>query len=221
MSGRFFAFNPVVKVVGQYRDTVGIDVEAMSSEQMIYSGDWAYTWEHAGPITRDIMSQLKYCDEFYHASYGVDKHIVIDTRVNMLMGGMYPSIPGWHCDDVPRGENGQPQLDQCDDDVKHFMVLLSTTESVSRTEFVYKPYTCSIDPDDVWHSVDQAVERDNPRTCFIPERKFTMFNQQAIHRASLATEPGWRLFFRCSITHRQPVNRLRNQVQVYVTKNGW
>jgi hypothetical protein len=148
---------------------------------------------------------------------------VIDTRVTMTMEGMYPSIPGWHCDDVPRSRTtGQPVMHGVNPLVQHFMVILSDQEdAVSCTEFVSKPIKLDIDLTNVWGSVDKQLTENKPETGFLKQGEIIRFNQEAIHRASPTVTPGWRFFYRASITHRKPANEIRNQVQVYASKNGW
>ena len=115
-----YTFQPNIKTVGNVSER--FTTEQISTEQMIFSGDWNYTLENAGPITRHVMGVLANTKEFRRA-ITEGKNIVIDTRTNMLMEGMYPSIPGWHCDDNIRGENGQPDPRLNTDDVQHFMCL--------------------------------------------------------------------------------------------------
>ena len=217
-------FLPKVKTVGKIDRR--FTTSEIAGEQMVYSGDWGYTMANGGPITRLIMETLQLTPEWRDA-VGVGlrngRNIVIDTRTNMLMAGMYPSIPGWHCDDVPRGEKyAQPDVRKVSDDVQHFMVILSDSdECPARTEFVTEQVIIDVDPENVWNSVDAAVEREKFHTAFLNEGEIIRFNQTAIHRATLCQTPGWRLFFRLSITHRKPVNEIRKQVQVYTTSNGW
>jgi hypothetical protein len=194
--------------------------EQISTEPMVYAADLEFAYENGSVITKKVIDQLR----IRLASDGVDVNdIVVDTRVNMVMPGMYPSIPGWHCDDVPRTDesNGQPDLSLVDAECVHYMILISDT-GATRTEFVYNEYECEIDPTDVWESLNTEIIHDTPNTMFVPEGRFVKFNQQAIHRASIAKSSGWRYFFRATARGpRTPVNRMRTQVQVYITKIGW
>ena len=220
-----YTFLPEIKTIGKIEDRFG--TAKIAKEPMIYSGDWDFTAIHGGPITRLIMGHLLASPE-WHTAYSTakreDLNVVIDTRSNMLMKGMYPSIPGWHCDDVPRSEKyAQPDLNLISDEVQHFMVLLSdNARAVARTEFIAQPTIISIDENDVWNSVNEAIEaRPQIKKGYLEEGDIIRFSQKAIHRASLCEHPGWRFFFRASITHRKPANEIRNQVQVYVTRSGW
>jgi hypothetical protein len=38
------------------------------------------------------------------------KHIIVDTKVHMLMPNFSPALSGWHTDGVPRGESLNPTL---------------------------------------------------------------------------------------------------------------
>lgn len=202
----------------------------LKNETMFFSCTPQFIYENSNcPITQSILDAL-----IWNGVFSLnDANIVIDTRVNMLMVGQYPSIPGWHCDDVLRGENGQPCFEKRSSDVQHYMILLSgkpstiiyeTNDHESRTEFVVGPREYNLDPNNVWNSLDKCVESDN--TVEVRKIKFgemIQFNQDAIHRATPAQSNGWRYFFRLSVTHRKPANEIRRQTQVYCDINnpGW
>ena len=106
--------------------------------------------------------------------------------------------------------------------VQHFMVILSDQETaVSATEFLSNEIELDVDLTNVWNSVDRQLNEIKPKTEFIKPGDIVRFNQEAIHRASPTITPGWRFFYRLSITHRKPANEVRNQVQVYASENGW
>jgi hypothetical protein len=220
-----FTFTPNIKTI----DTLELpvrDTHAIKNEPMIFSGTPAFAHGKGGPLTKEITKRILDNENFRAVQLFAptsDFNIVIDTRVTMTMPGMYPSIPGWHCDDVPRSKtHGQPVLHGVNPFVQHFMVILSDQESaVSCTEFVTEPFEVDIDLADVWGSVDRAVEREKPKTGFLRQGEIIRFNQEAIHRASQTKTAGWRFFYRASITHRKPANEIRKQVQVYASTNGW
>src|SRR4051794_6847809 len=71
--------------------------------------------KYGGDLTRAALGAVKLHND--------RKHVVVDTKIHMLMPGMIPSIPGWHTDGIPRGKSGSPQeraepciLDQIDTD---------------------------------------------------------------------------------------------------------
>lgn len=49
---------------------------------------------YGGELTRAALSAM--------SIPGDRKHIIVDTKTHMLMPGMWPAIPGWHTDGVPR-----------------------------------------------------------------------------------------------------------------------
>jgi len=233
-----YTFTPNIKTIAEILPTRSTKV--IKNEPMLFSVNPGFAHKNGGPLTREITKLLLTSEAYgkivYHASY--DFKTVIDTRVTMTMKGMYPSIPGWHGDDVPRSRTtGQPILHGVNPFVQHFMVLLSDQEStVSATEFLNMPVELDIDLANVWNSVDREVNQRiktydayrkdleghmNQMTSFIKPGEIVRFNQEAIHRASPTITPGWRFFYRLSITHRKPANEIRNQVQVYASKNGW
>ena len=199
------------------------DMSIIKNEPMIFAGDLDYVKENGGQLTKMFIDQIQ--DELLKLQEKTGLNIVIDTRVTMTMVGSYPSIPGWHCDDVPREDNhSQPNLNLISNDVQHFMTLFSTVESQSCTEFVTdRGFTPEIDTDNVWNSLNSEVEKSDVNTRFVKTGEIIRFDQKAIHRASPTKNNGWRLFIRASITHREPYNEIRNQVQIYtpIENPGW
>lgn len=55
---------------------------------------------YGGSITREALGAMKF--------KGDRNYIIVDTKVNLLMKGMIPAIPGWHTDGVPRGADLKP-----------------------------------------------------------------------------------------------------------------
>jgi hypothetical protein len=219
-----FTFTPNIKTVGKMKAVR--DTGIIKNEPMIFSGDVFFAHENGGPLTRQITDLIIKNEHFRAVQLFANDNnfkIVIDTRVTMTMPGMYPSIPGWHCDDVPRSKShGQPVLHGINPFVQHFMVILSDQEdAVSCTEFVTEPFEVDVDLANVWESVDRAVEKEKPKTGFLTQGEIIRFNQETIHRASQTKTAGWRLFYRASITHRKPANEIRKQVQVYTSSHGW
>lgn len=199
---------------------------------MLFGADVAFARQEGGAITQHILDMLEDSEAFRAWKERFDRgllsktSIVIDSRVNMLMPGMYPSIPGWHGDDVPRGiKYAQPDLDGVDTNAfVHFMVLFSDNViPVSATEFVVEPVTLDVDSENVWKSVNAGIETLRPRTSKLREGDIISFGQEALHRASPCTQAGWRFFMRVSFTYRKPINEIRQQVQVYmpIETAGW
>ena len=225
-----FTFQPRVLTVASSEQR--FSTNAVRSEPMLFGADLAFARENGGDITRHVLDTLATSEEFvkwreaFEAGELPQTSIVIDSRVNMLMPGMYPSIPGWHGDDVPRGvKYAQPDLNGVDTgEFMHFMVLFSDNATpVSATEFVVEPVTLDVDPENVWKSVNAGVEALKPKTSKLREGDIIAFGQEALHRASPCVQAGWRFFMRVSFTYRKPVNEIRQQVQVYmpIETSGW
>lgn len=225
-----FTFQPRILTVASSAQRFSTD--AIKDEPMLFGADLAFAREHGGELTRHVLDTLGKSAEFVGWRENFEKgklartSIVIDSRVNMLMPGMYPSIPGWHGDDVPRGvKYAQPDLNGVDtDEFIHFMVLFSDNATpVSATEFVVEPVTLDVDPENVWKSVNAGLEALKPKTSKLREGDIIAFGQEALHRASPCVQAGWRFFMRVSFTYRKPVNEIRQQVQVYmpIEASGW
>ena len=233
-------FLPQIKTVATIAEH--FTTEEIKNEPMLFQADWDFATRFGGPLTRRILTTLRNTPEFnnaYQLAHSNKLNLVIDTRVNMVMQGWYPSIPGWHCDDVPRSEKyAQPDFSQRKDACQHFTIVLSDTDmpdlftgaGVSGTEYLTTPTTLSVDPEAVWKSVDSllndmlAAEVLGPSpTKFLKDGELLQFNQQALHRTSPARVAGWRLFFRCSFTYRKATNEVRRQAQAYIPldKAGW
>lgn len=235
-----YTFTPNIKTVDHIEPLRS--THDIKNEPMIWSGSARFAASNGGSLTREITNLLLKHEMFRTVQMFApdDFKIVIDTRVTMTMKGTYPSIPGWHGDDVPRSRTtGQPVIQSVNPLVQHYMVLLSDqSDAVSTTEFLLTPLELEVDIANVWNSVDAEInsklkeqneynegrpseEQLVPLTGRIPQGEIVRFNQEAIHRASPTETPGWRFFYRASITHRKPANEIRNQVQVYTSINGW
>ena len=236
-------FQPKIKTLGYFKDEYVITHEELRDETMFFTYDPVLAMDKAGPITKGILEKylevgIDWTQKDVPTMEDFGLHWVLDTRVTMTQIGQYPSIPGWHCDDVPRQSamNGtQPEFRYCKEKVRHFLTLISSspahrrgesvgTPCVSGTEFVTSTHTYDIDTKKVWKSLHDQVEADDTKTVRrVNEREMVEFNQLAIHRATPCTRTGWRMFFRLSKTYRTPVNSIRNQVQIYVDPNnaGW
>lgn len=221
-------FLPKIKTLKRFDLDKIYTFEEIRNEVMLFTSQPRFALNNNCQITHRILNELKSCG----IDWSVEPdglHWVIDTRVTMTMPKQYPSIPGWHCDDVPREEKyKQPNFNLCRDDVVHYLTVVSDTKdpecTVSGTEFITSCETYDIDPTNVWGSLhNEVMQDDNKHTRIIKEREIIQFNQLAIHRATPSVKAGWRLFFRLSLTYREPANTIRNQVQIYVDPNdaGW
>jgi len=148
------------------------------------------------------------------------QYLVVDTRLSMLMPGMYPCIPGWHCDEFYRPA-GIPDLAAAPD-AEHLITVLG---GCSRTRFVTQEIETTLEPStDFYAKLHLEIEAKNPKTAQIEPGDWWRLSQLSPHRGEPATEAGWRYFFRMTgSNHHTPKNELRTQTQVYLTAPfaGW
>lgn len=199
-------------------------IDELSNETMLFSAGWDFARKNGGPITQRVLDIFE--KENIPQECPLNRHIVIDTRVHMLMKGFYPAIPGYHGDGFPRQTKyDQPDLKQYFPDVKHWTCVLSSNKhGCSHTHFVLTPIELEVDEENVWKSVSTQVQEKVNMLELTTERQrdgqIIRFDQQSLHCASPAHTPGWRFFFRLSYYHRPPNNKIRKQVQVYTTTDG-
>lgn len=142
------------------------------------------------------------------------------------MPGMYPAIPGWHCDEIKRTEGKIDCSKFHDNDQKaHFIGIIDFTGS--RTKFLEADVTlpCS---DNLWKDLHKLIETDisfDEADFFYAEsKKIYRMTYQCIHTAQPAAQQGWRWFGRLTLnTERNHTNELRKQCNVYVDvdNSGW
>lgn len=209
-----------------------LSVDSLKNEPMLYSAGWDFAWENGGPLTQKFLWAIRHqADMDWFLGKIVDGggqcgpyHLVLDSRVHMLMKGMYPAIPGWHGDAFPRhAQYAQPDLEALNENVKHYTALFGAEDvEVSQTEFLNHDLTVAYNPQNVWKSVNKAVEILEPETWRVKNRVVYQFRQDNLHRAMPCENPGWRLFLRLSIMTSKPRNEIRHQVQVYQpVGEGW
>lgn len=214
---------PSFRVIGPSFTHPKLPDGIVKNEPMLFAADLGHAWIHGGPITRDFI------EAFAKRHPNVDlQRCVIDTRVHMLMEGFWPCIPGWHHDDVPRGENGQPNYANPAYKANHCIGLVNG--HLAPTEFA-QGYAKVSDPTNharvygKWtHEVDAQVEAGKLLVDEAPSGVLIDFTCDTFHRGTRAVESGWRWFGRITWdTDREVLNETRNQVQVYMDdpEGGW
>jgi hypothetical protein len=194
----------------------------VKNEPMLFSCDFEAASRLGGPLTQRFIYALT-------PDWREAEDLILDSRVHMLMPGWYPCIPGWHHDDVPRSRSdGQPNYVSPEYESEHVMALMG--DNCAPTEFAIG--TCEL-PDvpigktiyKEWHPiVERMVRNQELKLRVAPMHKLLGFDNQTFHQGVRATSGGWRFFIRASrYTHREPVNEVRRQVQVYleVPMEGW
>lgn len=153
--------------------------------------------------------------------------VSVDTRLSMLMPGMYPCIPGWHCDDFHRPNGGQPDLAHAPQ-AEHVCLIIG---NCSRTRFVAQeldlPMVTDTDLEGgrtLYGVMHRRIEQCDPKTFQVSSGEMWRFSPKTWHRGEPATEAGWRYFLRLTGSdHWTPLNQRRTQTQVYLTEpfRGW
>lgn len=185
--------------------------EEIKAEPMLFNCTVEAARYLGGPITRAFIEIGDFTPR-----------AIIDTRSHMLMPGWYPSIPGWHHDDVPRTRSdGQPDYDAPAYRSLHTLALVNG--EVCPTQFA----TGSISLPRVplggtiyreWHPlVEKAVQDGSLTLMEAPSNRLIFFDWQTFHQGRPAVRSGWRWFGRASErTNRRATNEIRRQVQVYL-----
>lgn len=202
--------NPRWEIVGKMPH---FSQEKIRQEPMIFSCDR----EHARRFGGRIMAAF-----LKHLPVG---RWIIDSKVTMLMPGMYPCIPGWHHDDVPRTRSdGQPNYTSASwDSASHVATVVG---DASLTEFVSEPITLRVPRvgRTIYREWDKQLRRRPPKSAQISSGDIIYFETEALHRGMPATKRGWRIFIRASINSTRRIrNERRSQVQVYLDdiSLGW
>lgn len=197
----------------EVKNTPGL-FNASLEDALVYGGD----------LTRAALSAMKL--------RGDRKYILVDVKVHMLMPGMYPAIPGWHTDGVPRVD-GKPDIFKQNRQRSPLFHLLVTGEGCL-TDFASGPIELEVpdQPDSKLYEMvseqmfaytdsgDVMVER-------IPSCEVVEWDWWALHTAVPATKREWRYLIRVTETdYRPPKTDLRDvlkrQEQVYVPEAfGW
>lgn len=193
------------------------DQKTVKSEPMLLMANRTFAMRHGGPLTHVFLDNLVGWDD-----------IVVDSRVHMLMPGMWPCIPGWHHDDVPRTrEDKQPNYESPAYRSEHCMALWG---SVSPTEFAIGPAEFEIPPIGqkiykTWNAqVEQLCEDGVLQRHAAPEHRMIFFDCNTWHRGVEAKHTAFRFFIRATRnTGLVPKNEIRINANVYmpVLTEGW
>lgn len=190
-----------------------VDYEVIEAEPMLYGASLRFAMDAGGPLTRAFLSAIE-----------IDPRsdIIIDTRVHMLFPGQFPAIGGWHCDGVPRGHDGQPDLARLNDPATRWTYTVASVDGLCNTEFAADPLDVEIERSagSLWSDVHRIVQRSGVATVLARHGKVAEFYRDSLHRATKADRSGWRFFARASQSTTTPQNKVRRQVQVYVESEG-
>ncbi len=203
---RFEADGKIIGVLPDY------DQEAIRNEPMLFSASVDFAKINGGPITNAFLY------------YIVGDDWIVDSKTVMLMRGMFPCIPGWHHDDVPRTRaDGQPNYDTPEYRSEH---IASVVGDASLTEYISQAVEVPEIPigRKIYQAWDRYLEALDPLRQQVSSGDVVSFSWQTFHRGMKATKNGWRFFIRASRNTTRPFkNEIRKQVQVYLddASLGW
>lgn len=192
---------------------------------------------YGGPLLRGLLQSAPIV--------GDHKHILVDTKVSMLMPGWWPAIPGWHTDGVPRvllggtgamklygpHGDGQPSLREQNARALDGYCPRYHTLHVGNdcpTVFIDGQLHLPIEHDEDEQMYSEMTRRIDGcttlRKLVAQEDVWHSWDWWNIHQASQATERGWRLLIRITESDQPPADSdfIRPQNQVYVPREfGW
>lgn len=190
--------------------------DVVKNEPMLLQSTREFAKQHGGPLTHHFLNALPWED------------VIIDSRVHMLMPGMYPCVPGWHHDDVPRERaDGQPNYENPSYKSAHCLALWG---DCSLTEFATGIHEFDIPPvgKKIYKELSPIVEslcQDGTLNRIIaPERSLVFFDWMSWHRGAETTKSGFRFFIRATRNSKLIArNEIRQNANVYmpVLDEGW
>ncbi len=177
----------------------------LRKEQQFYQSSMEFVAEKGGPIAQEFISKLPFSE---------DDNVLVDVRVHSLQAGYYPAIPGYHLDWLPRTNKGADPIVETIPDYDH--VVLIVAES-SLTEFVADDIMIVLPEVKAFEHANRWIKASGIKTAHVKSGDMVQFTSRDWHRPSPALGSEWRLLIRASrIDHKEPVNRLVDQSQVYI-----
>jgi len=193
-----------------------------------------------------LEDALKYGGDLTRAAIGAmdlqmtKKHIIVDTKIHMLLPGMCPAIPGWHTDGVPRGAELKPEIKfppniRAQEEMVAPIFHLLVTGTSCLTKFI-KDRDISLKvprtPDSKLYSmvnkqVDELARADELELYDAPSCTAVMWDWWELHTGVPAKHHEWRFLIRVTETDiQEPKTDLRDiirtQQQGYMPMHfGW
>ena len=226
---KLYSFNPNYRIVAKIKGHWSI--EDISKEQGMFGATEEFARRHGGKITQTFLDAIPntFRDDLKKAGLYTN----IDVRIHRLYPGMFPAIPGWHCDGVYRETYfSQPDLDRVF--VSHHLstTISSEKEGVSNTRFLNIPIEIDIDGCNqevgVWQRVHEyinTIPKENLSCWDSKDGQLVQFDNHSLHKSTPCVRHGWRMFLRVSGLHKPNLTegQLSKQEQVYVIseEKGW
>lgn len=168
------------------------------------------------------------------------KHIIVDVKTHLLQPGMFPAIPGWHTDGVPRGGSlspakGLPDITkqtQARSPRYHLMILGADCPTI----FIKNRNVVLEVPDEPSTNLYKNISEQcassrssgNIETYEITPGVIYEWDWWELHTAQASKSAGWRYLIRVTETDylepQKDLNQIfRKQQQVFLTsdKFGW
>lgn len=223
-----FNRNPLIKAKSMEQPT---DLEVKNTFSL-WNASYDDAVRYGGDITREALRTMNIRHD--------RKHIVIDTKIHMLMPGWSPAILGWHTDGAPRDINGNPNgvfepdtfaQDKTDRFNRYHILVTGTgclTQYINKEMLVPIPDKPSSDVYSIMSKFVQGEVKENPNLVSSLESctayEFDWWN---IHTGVLASKKEWRYLIRvCESDFYAPRKDLREvirmQSQIYSPADfGW
>ncbi|CCI88662.1 phage protein [Yersinia phage phiR1-RT] len=183
-----------------------------------------------GKITQEALSSMNLTYEY--------KHIIVDVKTHLLQPGMFPAIPGWHTDGVPRGGSMSPAKGSPDINMQenarapkyHLMVLGIDCPTIFIKNRNVEVELLDTNLSSLYKSLTQKVKADiNLYDTYEIEPGFIYeWDWWELHTAQAARQSGWRYLIRVTETDyfepQTDLNQIfRRQQQVFLpsTEFGW
>ena len=155
----------------------------------------------------------------------------IDVKIHMLMPRQWPCIPNWHCDNVPRDENGFTDYAAAENVVANAPPMYLWMNNTPCTQFLSRDVTIPFIPKN--HSEvaefimklgkNEDFHDDRPFLTSIEPQQWVAMNSLTPHRGQQSDKNQWRIFAR--LTHssilptRAQTSVIRKHCQVYLDSN--
>lgn len=197
-------------------------VALIKEEPMLFRATIDFARQHGGPITQKFIDAIPQNSE-----------ALIDSRFHMLFPGMYPCIPGYHHDYVPRDkEFGQP--DYKNPEYRALNLFMVVNSGVAPTVFAEGTGELPDLTQDqiaykIYHPmVEDMVNDGTLKETTIEDSQIYKFDDRAWHKGVPAVKRGWRFFIRATYFYSgdnfpKAQNEIRTQSQVYLPDPfiGW
>lgn len=193
------------------------DTNRIKNEPMLHRATRDFAFKNGGQLTKQFLNSLQW-----------EEDILIDSRVHMLMPGMFPCIPGWHHDDVPRERSDkQPEYINPSYKAEHCLAIwggCSRTEFAVGTHEFYPAPTGRKIYKEANYLVEDLCDTGILKRIEIPDNQLVFFDWMSWHRGMEATERGFRFFIRATryskLSARNEV-RINSNVYMPIPEEGW